>query len=185
MSYILDAIKKSEAERNLGVSPGALASSTPVSRTTTSVRIMTVIVLLNVTALGGWWWWQGRAPTTVAAAGVAVAPSTKEHQSPPSNTVQPARPPMRETIEQPSPRPSIPVANAPVPPAPTARLPEFSTHVFADDPQLRAVTLDGRRLTEGDLIGPGMRLLEITESGVVIDVNGERVVFDVLQDWRS
>lgn len=187
MSYILDAIKKSEAERNLGISPGALASSTPVSRTTTSVRIMTVIVLLNVTALGGWWWWQGRAPAPVATAGVAVAPSTKEHQSPPSDTVHP-RPPMRETIEQPSPRlvrPSIRVAKVPVPPAPTARLPEFSTHVFADDPQLRAVTLDGRRLTEGDLISPGMRLLEITESGVVLDVNGERIVFDVLQDWRS
>jgi hypothetical protein len=30
-----------------------------------------------------------------------------------------------------------------------------------------------------------MRLLEITESGVVLDVNGERIVFDVLQDWRS
>jgi general secretion pathway protein B len=74
---------------------------------------------------------------------------------------------------------------APAPPTPPARLPEFSTHVFADDPQLRAVTLDGRRLTEGDLISPGMRLLEITESGVVLDVNGERVVFDVLQDWRS
>ena len=195
MSYILDAIKKSEAERNLGVSPGALASATPVSRTTTSVRIMTVIVLLNVTALGGWWWWQGRAPGPVATAGVAVAPSTnavapstKEHQSPPSDTVHPARLPMRKTTEQPSPRlvrPSIPVAKAPVPPAPTARLPEFSTHVFADDPQLRAVTLDGRRLTEGDLISPGMRLLEITESGVVLDVNGERIVFDVLQDWRS
>ena len=93
MSYILDAIKKSEAERNLGVSPGALASATPVSRTTTSARIMTVIVLLNVTALGGWWWWQGRAPGPVATAGVAVAPSisaaaasTKEHRSPPSGS---------------------------------------------------------------------------------------------------
>ena len=70
-------------------------------------------------------------------------------------------------------------------PEPVARLPEFSTHVFADDPQLRAVTLDGRRLTEGELIGPGMRLLEITESGVVLDFNGERIEFDVLQDWRS
>ena len=53
MSYILDAIKKSEAERNLGVSPGALASSTPVSRTTTSVRIMTVIVPWERLAAGG------------------------------------------------------------------------------------------------------------------------------------
>jgi general secretion pathway protein B len=192
MSYILDAIKKSEAERNLGVSPGALASSTPVSRARASIHITTVIVLLNVTALGGWWWWQGRVPTPVATAGVAVPSSTEERPSPLSEAVHPTRPPMpermRERIEQPSPglvSPSIPVAMAPAPPTPPARLPAFSTHVFADDPQLRAVTLDGRRLTEGDLISPGMRLLEITESGVVLDVNGERVVFDVLQDWRS
>ena len=192
MSYILDAIKKSEAERNLGVSPGALASSTPVSRTATSVRIATTIVLLNVAVLGGWWWWQGRAPAPAATAGVAVPSSTEERPSPLSEAVHPIRPPMPERmgerIEQPSPglvNPSKPVAMAPVAPAPAARLPEFSTHVFADDPQLRAVTLDGRRLTEGDLISPGMRLLEITESGVVLDVNGERIVFDVLQDWRS
>lgn len=175
MSYILEAIKKSEAERNLGVSPGALASSTPVSGTTTPVRIATAIIILNVAALGGWWWWQLGTPATLEAADAALPASISEGPSPPSDAVYPRRP-VSQRIEQ---APVLP------PPEPPARVPEFSTHVFADDPQLRAVTLDGRRLTEGDLISPGMRLLEITENGVVLDVDGKRIVFDVLQDWRS
>ncbi|TDJ42426.1 MAG: hypothetical protein E2O54_02325 [Gammaproteobacteria bacterium] len=175
MSYILEAIKKSEAERNLGVSPGALASSTPVSGTTTPVRIATAIIILNVAALGGWWWWQLGTPATLEAADAALPASISEGPSPPSDAVYPRRP-VSQRIEQ---APVLP------PPEPPARLPEFSSHVFADDPQLRAVTLDGRRLTEGDLISPGMRLLEITENGVVLDVDGKRIVFDVLQDWRS
>ena len=171
MSYILDAIKKSEAERNLGISPGALAAPMVASRSTTSFRIATVIVVLNVAALGGWWLWQDR--TT----GIAVPTAAKSEAAPrsieqPSQALVDPSPPMAKPIPTPEPEPAV-------------ALPEFSTHVFADDPQLRAVTLDGRRLTEGELIGPGMRLLEITESGVVLDFNGERIEFDVLQDWRS
>jgi general secretion pathway protein B len=188
MSYILDAIKKSEAERNLGVSPGALATPMPASGSTTSLRIATVIVMLNVAALGGWWLWQERVPGIVETTGAAPALS-RAIQSPAldAGLRSDAAP---QGIEQPSQAlvyPSPPMAK-PIPapePKPAAALPEFSTHVFADDPQLRAVTLDGRRLTEGDLIAPGMRLLTITESGVVLEFNGERIEFDVLQDWRS
>ena len=180
MSYILDAIKKSEAERNLGVSPGALAAPMPASGSTTSLRIATVIVVLNVAALGGWWLWQERPAGIVET--TAAAPAFSHAIPSPAPDAAP------RSIDQPSQALvdlSTPTAKPKPAPKPTARLPEFSTHVFADDPQLRAVTLDGRRLTEGELIGPGMRLLEITESGVVLDFNGERIEFDVLQDWRS
>lgn len=188
MSYILDAIKKSEAERNQGVSPGALASPTPVSGATPLARIATAIVVLNVAALGGWWWWQGQTPATATMVD-AVPTLTQERPPPAPDAARPTHP-TRQRIDRPAPTlvsPPMPVAAArPTPaPDPQARLPEFSTHVFADDPELRAVTLDGRRLTEGDLIGPGIWLLEITESGVVLDFDGERVEFDVLQDWRS
>ena len=60
----------------------------------------------------------------------------------------------------------------------------FSTHVYADDPTLRAVTLDGRRFVEGDTISAGVQLKEITETGVVLDIDGRSVAMDVLQDWR-
>jgi general secretion pathway protein B len=61
---------------------------------------------------------------------------------------------------------------------------EISTHVYSEDPELRAVTIDGRRLREGDEIRRGVRLVEITESGIVIDADGVRSEMDVLQDWR-
>jgi len=60
----------------------------------------------------------------------------------------------------------------------------FSTHVYATDPSMRAVTMGGRRFVEGDTIGPGVTIKEITESGVVLDINGRTVPIDVLQDWR-
>ncbi len=60
----------------------------------------------------------------------------------------------------------------------------FSTHVYGTDPSMRAVTMDGKRYVEGDEIRPGMRIREITETGVVLDVNGRAIPVDVLQDWR-
>ena len=60
----------------------------------------------------------------------------------------------------------------------------FSTHVYATDPSMRAVTLDGKRYVEGDSIEPGVRIKDITETGVVLDIRGRLVSVDVLQDWR-
>ena len=60
----------------------------------------------------------------------------------------------------------------------------FSTHVYASDPTKRAVTLNGRRLIEGDSISKGVVLKEITETGVILDVNGRDVPLEVLGDWR-
>lgn len=208
MSYILDAIKKSEAERNQGIAPGALAGSVVALKSATPVRAVALVLALNVAGIAGWWWWQNKhsdsvevgpaaaeppptAPPPVAAARAAISLS------------RPATAPIPATSERPTIVTPNGLAKAPPPPSagvhpdrmdaapdfvptdttPTA--PEFSTHVYADDPDLRAVTLDGRRLTEGDLIEPGMRLVEITENGVVVDYRGRRIAFDVLQDWRS
>ena len=49
---------------------------------------------------------------------------------------------------------------------------------------MRAVTLHGKRFVEGDMLGNGVRLAEITETGVVLETNNRRVPIDVLQDWR-
>ena len=49
---------------------------------------------------------------------------------------------------------------------------------------MRAVTVHGKRFVEGDMITKGVRLVEITETGVVLEANGRRIPLDVLQDWR-
>ena len=61
---------------------------------------------------------------------------------------------------------------------------EFSTHVYASDPSKRAVTMNGKRYMEGDTLDPNVRIKEITETGVLLDVYGQTVAVDVLQDWR-
>ena len=186
MSYILDAIKKSEAERNQGFSPGALAAVHDAPRTGTTIRIVAVVVVINLAAIGGWWMWQQTRATWVAPAADVPTPAV-------ADVARPAEATLPES-EAPAVEPTLPtttparVADT-VEPAPAAaptvirpppRAPAFSTHVYADDRDLRAVTLDGRRLTEGDLIEPGMHLVEITETGVIVDYHGERIAFDVL-----
>jgi general secretion pathway protein B len=65
-----------------------------------------------------------------------------------------------------------------------ARFPElsFSTHVYAEDAGLRAVVVNGERLTEGDRLG-NLRLTNITETGVVFRFENYLVSISVLDDW--
>lgn len=60
----------------------------------------------------------------------------------------------------------------------------FSTHIYADDADLRAVMANGQRLTEGDRIR-GLELLEITEDGVVLGFERYEVVVPIVTDWNA
>jgi len=60
---------------------------------------------------------------------------------------------------------------------------EFSTHVYADDADLRAIVVNGTRLAEGDRLG-SLRLQEITEDGAVFRFEGRLVLVSVLDAWN-
>ncbi|MDA1077304.1 MAG: general secretion pathway protein GspB [Proteobacteria bacterium] len=66
-----------------------------------------------------------------------------------------------------------------------ARFPafEYSTHVYTDEPSVRAVVINGVRLRQGDEI-EALRLHEITESGVVFEFESELVEVSVLEAWE-
>lgn len=51
-----------------------------------------------------------------------------------------------------------------------------SMHVYADDPGKRFAIIDGQRRREGDLVQPGMPLLEIRRDGLRIGWQG-RVIW--------
>jgi general secretion pathway protein B len=53
---------------------------------------------------------------------------------------------------------------------------KLSMHVFAEDPAQRFVILDGRRLREGDSPAAGVVLEAIRRDGLVISVNGRRLL---------
>jgi general secretion pathway protein B len=60
---------------------------------------------------------------------------------------------------------------------------EFSTHVYADDADLRAIVVNGTRLLEGDRLG-NLRLHEITEEGAVFRFEDRLVSVSVLDAWN-
>lgn len=74
---------------------------------------------------------------------------------------------------------------AELPPADRQSFPklEFSTHIFADDPALRAVVVNSKRLNEGESIGE-MVLRAVTEDGILVDYRGYRVAVSVIEEWN-
>ena len=203
MSYILDALKKSEAERNRGVVPSLFAGRQDQIKSRVGPWVLFVAILINACFAG--YWFYSRNDTVAPEPRVVVTPEPRPQPQPqpmpepmtaerPVAAPQPTAPPLATatmpTIRAPSPAPLPDVVARPAaPPRPTSNEMElanlsFSTHVYASDPSKRAVTLNGRRLMEGDSISKGVGLKEITETGVILEVNGREVPVEVLQDWR-
>ena len=192
MSYILDALKKSEAERSRGALPTLLTPPQTPFRSGIVGWVLIAVLIVNAGLLLGWLYW----PTNTSA------PARTADAAPPAAEASAPAPDVARVSEGPA---TIPKA-ASLPPdssvavaaqAPVSAIPNednapaqgdadvsFSTHVYATDPSMRAVTMNGKRFVEGDTIRPGVRIREITETGVVLDVNGRPIPVDVLQDWR-
>ena len=103
-----------------------------------------------------------------------------------------SRAPQPETTPQP--QPAAPAA-APgptfvtldeLPTAARSRFPgiAFSTHIYAEDADLRAVVANGRRLQEGDSIR-GLPIVAITPSGVRLAFERYEVEVPIVTDWDS
>lgn len=61
---------------------------------------------------------------------------------------------------------------------------EFTTHIFADDPSMRAVVVNDKRLTEGEQLGE-LILRAVTEEGVVFGYRDHRVAVSVVDLWAD
>lgn len=123
---------------------------------------------------------------SIAAAPVPAARAAVPAPDPMAGT-RPAEPPQTATPAA-APAPDASSASAPHEPAlPTvaslaagerAQLPplKLSMHVYAAEPAQRFVILDGQRLGEGASPAPGLVLEHIRRDGLVLLVNGRRVL---------
>jgi hypothetical protein len=211
MSYILDALKKSELERNRKAAPSLIGTAPHLPNARTKIVVaVTIALFANALLLGAWWFWPRNAslaqtttalaqtsppessvteePPVVEASPTPAAASQTEHVATPPRA-RPASPPRTES---PAPTPRV-ASTKPAAIAFNALSAdeqrafaglEFSTHVYADEPDFRSVTINGHRFKEGDVLPGGFVLSEITEDGVVVDQSGKRVELSVLQDWR-
>ena len=203
MSYILDALKKSEAERSRGTVPPLLVPPQTPLRSSLVVWVVIGALVVNACLVAAWMFWprtpipaNNAVPPIAAATPGAIAAAPREVEqsrvrtplqatviAPKSAPVKPDRALTQSVATQTQPQSGVNAQDKPDEQSLAQRFP-FSTHVYADDPSMRAVTMNGKRFVEGDTISPGVTLKEITESGVVLDVNGRAVRLDVLQDWR-
>ena len=199
MSLILEALRKSEAERRRDSAPDVAMElpPAPVRRTRPIPWLVwpVVVAFLGLLALAGW---MGKRagerdriapPATTAPAPVIAAPAiaTQPVALPPAAT-----PPATADLPAVQPPPATPsTLPAAVPPASTARavpaatdatpdiattaLPpvKLSMHMWDADAGKRFVILDGQRMGEGDRNGT-LQVIAIDRKGVVIERDGQR-----------
>jgi general secretion pathway protein B len=205
MSYLLDALRRSEEERRRAAPPDLTtrhgARTERRQRSIGTGATVAVALGLALAAFAGGVFWQRTslggtgtvgAPAPAAPAdaasgrGPAAAPRAPAEADPPPAPI-PGGP--RPSSPDPGPAPSAAATPRPVPLAALPselqrRMPalELTTHVFARDPALREVAVNGVVYREGDRIGE-LVLERITEDGVVVRLDDTRVAIGVLEAW--
>lgn len=190
MSFILDALKKSEEERLRQQNPSTLPTALPRSSGGTPTWVWALLGLLavNLVVLAVVLLRPPAETPGIAAAPAVVAlptetitmttPSVAESNAADSAPVQsmpaqnmpiPNTPPQSATVMTPArslnavpTRDQQLAAGANLPPA------TLNLHVFDADPTKRFVLLNGERLREGETSRDGLQVMSITPEGVVL-----------------
>ncbi len=135
----------------------------------------------------------GTAPATRRRSAVAAAPAPAAMPGKPVTrpTAASARDPAEPSATAPAQAPPVAagpthVSLADLPAAARGRFPgiAFSTHIYSEDADLRAVVANGHRLKEGDRIR-GLPIVEITETGVVLAFENYLVEVPIVVDWDA
>lgn len=179
MSYILDALRKSEQQRRQGAAPeGLLTPAAAPAGATHRFHGWIALVLIGVGIAIGWLQpWRGEAdppvtrqvearPAATSAAGVMPAEAV-------ATTVPKTATPARA---EPVPAAAAPAPNEP-PPAIRQEIPSLtiSLHGYSSDPAERMVMINGRLLREGDDLAAGLRLEQVTPDGAILGYKGYRI----------
>jgi general secretion pathway protein B len=103
MSFILDALRKSEHERQRSTVPGLsqVPLATPTAQLPRWALLVIGILAAAVLVLGAAWWQSSREPSTVAAAAAAIPMIERSVQLPPP-AASPPPPPPRPFISEPA-----------------------------------------------------------------------------------
>lgn len=196
MSYILDALKKSDQERQSHRGPTIRTVHQPTRHRTGNPVVVAVLVLalaLVVAAAIAAYIWISAAPadsspplTTPDAAPPAQAVANQSSQT--GGQVQ------RQDVPAPAAaEPNAQTAAGPTPTVAFGELPDnvrneippltFSFHVYSDTPASRTIIINNRRVREGDQVLPHLQLLEITREGVVLKWKGHPFYINVVENW--
>ena len=201
MSYILDALRRAQAERGRGSVPGLHTPTTPAaglpaadaSPARSMLRALLALALALGVGLAGGAWWLWRTPSAPASA------ARPAQAAPPPRPAQPAAraerraaeagpapaakaPPPRSAPPKPAEAPAAPVfAQADLPPAVREQLPtlQLAGLTYSSNPLYRMVIVNRQVLHEGDQAAPGLVLERIEPGRTVWSFRGYRYALPV------
>ena len=198
MSYILDALKKSDQQRQRGTTPTlppAQATVTaPKQSSSVYFGVLAAVLLCAGVAIGWLHPWQAEQPVRAAEHFAARPAITNTSQT--ALMPRPDQPAMAEKPEQKLPAPNpAPVFSAKEPAStaiadqeqkapPFAELPlaiqqelpdiRIQLHSYSNKSINSIVSINSRMMKEGDSLAPGLRLEQITPDGVILSYKGYR-----------
>jgi general secretion pathway protein B len=206
MSYILDALKRADAQRERGQVPGLNAQPVPVAAASGSPRRLGlwlgVLCGAAAVAAGGLYWHSDStqaatapipAPALAASPAPAPLPSVQSIPQPPPApappVVKPVPPPAAPAVKPvPPQRREAALAAAAAPPPTLGELPEdirrtvpklvVSGSVYSSNPGQRILIVNGQVLNEGAVLAPDLVLQSIGAKSAVLSVRGTRFRLD-------
>ncbi len=193
MSYILEALRRSQAERERGQVPGLHAQALPTGEAAPPLPRSRALLWLGLGLGGGliaassaWWWLAGKASpparVPVAAAPVPVpasmpapapAPLPVVVSAPPPPVAAPVPPPAAATPPPPAPAPAAPpraLSLSELSPEQRRELPPMilGGSIWSENPQSRFVIVNGQVVREGEAAAAGVTVERIAPKSVVL-----------------
>jgi len=195
MSFILDALRKSENERQQSAVPSISDVPAVVHDARVPKWVVGIIATLSAGILVlGWAWWQSGGEGNVAnvrPSGVLPQTQTVSPASTASTVRNLAREPGAGTasvsqqtsaspVVQPAPEPDTATMVIGPPTmmellAAGTVLPEMTLelHVYSGTPAQRFIRINSASYREGDVLSEGPRVISITQEGVILDYQGQ------------
>ena len=195
MSYILDALNKSEQERERKQTPGLKSLRGEPSTNRFQLRhffyLLALLAIFN--SIGVFIYFGNNFGPETSIAPQAPPPSARAGQPVKEEaTIDAPIASSNLTFAQPAEFPAPPTDGKTVdinqlPGHLMRRLPEITitTHIFASDSDLRMVNINGVSRKEGDLVTSSLQLMEITEDGVIMNFEGVAYAMNILEEWQN
>lgn len=195
MSYILDALKKSDQERQSRQSPTIQTVHRPGRVRRRPLIWFAVACLLAVgigvaVALLVWVYHPPavavttaviESPATAGAQPAVAANNTATGEQSPTESGQPDA--ASEVIDDGAGAPTVAFSELPDNIRHEIPALTFSFHVYSETPSSRTIIINNRRVREGDGVLRNLQLIEITPDGVVLAWKGRRFYINVVDNW--
>lgn len=204
MSYILEALKKSDRERQQRAGPVLaraehqkffFGQERPGRWWQAALVVAALALVVGVSYLayrGGYVRLELPAAVTPAgnarpqavmpapsgaAAALAPQPAQSAAQTPgqPAQPAQPAQPPAEPVIPE---LWQLPLSTRAAIPAL-----DFSLHVYSESPEQRSIIINNRMMREGEYVDAQLQLIAITRQGVIMRFGAETFRVGILEDW--